>query len=225
MLRYVAIVRGAADPRWRDRMLAALHARGAARCFDASGDLRDVGAHDGRWEWIDVEELPVVAPTACPYVGDAVGGLAWEWWPGHVSLDNREWLAESILAAGRGTLVRTTDERRFEPIVRVAFPLIEASRRHGFADGSFFLDNDARYVADVRAAILAGLRAAGLDAELINYGTGHNPHRFDQQRAHDVAHAQHILETTTETLPLWGWAFALADERAALRALLDPAIE
>lgn len=114
--------------------------------------------------------------TKCPFLGAVVGFV-------HVDLFDRdddlpEWLLSQLLYASRGFLVRLDDGRRFEATVEEDFTLENVVWKHGFHDGECFYER-ADHADYVREVILSRLQALGLPAQLITFGTGHNPHRVE----------------------------------------------
>lgn len=203
------------DPGWKDSLREWLADASWRNCLDATGELRDHGGRPiGRYQLVEVGEVEArwgEAPwfevdSDCRFVGPVVGFLNWESW-----MDAKTGLgfAKDLLWASRGYLARTDRTDRFEAVVEEDFPLRDAASNHGFHDGDFFLHGVPGYAEYVRDRIVAAVAALGLEPELFNGGTSHNPHRINQfvpRKKQTVASAwQTFKEHEDEPLRLWGY--------------------
>lgn len=176
--------KGSIDRSWQSWLLEQFKERGFS-CFASDGTLREQGPAkpSGRYEFIDAphsseQEMPWLRPSPCPYVGRVVGFVTWEWWTDE--LEDRAFLAESLLWTGRGCLARVDGRGElFEAIVEEDFALADFAHHNGFYDGDFFW-NEPAYTEYVRGSLLRAVEALGLTPELFSGGTSHNPHRISQ---------------------------------------------
>jgi len=203
------------DPRWRDTLRTQLAEASWRDCLDPTGELRDYGGRPiGRYQIFEVGEVEARwggAPwfeveSACRFVGPVSGFLNWESW-----MDAKTGLgfAKDLLWATRGYLARTDRPERFEAVVEEDFPLRDAASNHGFHDGDFFLHGVPGYDGYVRDRIVAAVTGLGLQPELFNGGTSHNPHRINQfvpRKGQTVASAWATFKAhDDEPLRLWGY--------------------
>jgi hypothetical protein len=203
------------DPKWIDALRANLTDAGWRGCLDPSGELRDYRDHPiGRYRLADADEVRArwgdapwfdLAPP-CPHVGPVTGFLNWESWMD--TKTGRDFAAD-LLWATRGYLARTDSDARFEGVVEERFPLREAASSSGFHDGDFFFRDDAAYGGYVRSEIVAAVERLGLQPELFNGGTSHNPHRINQfvprQNMPYAAAWQKFRDHENLPLQLWGY--------------------
>jgi hypothetical protein len=203
------------DPSWRDDFRARLAEASWRDCLDATGELRDYGGRPiGRYQLLEVAEVEARWGDAawfgvdsdCRFVGPVAGFLNWESW---MDAERALGFARDLLWATRGYLARTDRPDRFEAIVEEDFPLRDAASNHGFHDGDFFLHDVPGYAEYVRDRIIAAVAALGLQPELFNGGTSHNPHRINQfvpRKNQTYASAwQTFKEHENEPLRLWGY--------------------
>ena len=215
---YFAAVRSRSprpDGRWKDSLRARLEDASWRNCLDSSGELHDYGGRPiGRYQLLEVGEVEARwgdAPwfeldSPCRFVGPVTGFLNWESW-----MDAKTGLgfAKDLLWASRGYLARTDRPDRFDALVEEEFPLRDAASNHGFHDGDFFFDDAPGYADYVRDRIVAAVAQLGLQPELFNGGTSHNPHRINQfvpRKNQTYATAwQTFHEHENEQLSLWGY--------------------
>lgn len=139
-----------------------------------------------------------------------VGLVTWEWWT--TELRDREFLAQSLLFAGRGCLARTDGrDGIFEAVVEEEFPLVDFAQSHGFYDGDFFWEEPV-YTEYVRGCLVRAVEAIGLTPELFLGGTSHNPHRLSQfvpRRGQTFASCwQTFRAHESDRVKLWGYNIA-----------------
>jgi hypothetical protein len=203
------------DPHWRDRLRADLADASWRDGLDATGELRSHGGRPiGRYHLLEVSEVEArwggadwfdVEPP-CRFAGPVTGFLNWESW---MDAETELGFAKDLLWATRGYLARTDRDERFDALVEEDFPLRDAASKHGFHDGDFFLDDVPGYAEYVRDRIVAEVAALGLEPELFNGGTSHNPHRINQfvpRKTQTFASAWATFhEHENDPIRLWGY--------------------
>lgn len=220
--------------RWQEWTRERLRERALARdsMLGGDGELLDVaGAPMGSQRFVERAEVEG-APWAthrspCPWVGETLGYLGWEWWHGYLSLEDRRFLFEELRSATCGFFVRTDSGELFEPIVEAEHELVNVSQKHGFSGGACFLHRpgqDAAYEAYVRTTLARALERHELRGPFITYGTSHNPYRiedFEPRRGESPAACQERFRAHAHwTVRLWGYDLAtLSSQR--LRDFLD----
>lgn len=215
---YLAAVRSPTrrhDPGWAEGLRDCLHDSGWPNGFDPTGELRDInqrpigryqlcGLDEARERWGAAPWFSVEPP--CRFVGPVSGFLNWEWWS---DAERGIEFAHDVLWGTRGYLARTDRLDRFEGFVEETFALREADSKHGFHDGDFFLRDDEVYGHYVRTTITDAVEALGLEPDLFNGGTGHNPHRLNQfvpRKTQTYATCwQTFNEHANDPITLWGY--------------------
>lgn len=181
-----------------------------ATALGPDGQMRDVGGDPmGRYEF-QPRAAHAVVGTACPYVGEVVGFLAFEWWEGYMEFEDRRFFLELFFAASHGYVERTDTGQVYDSVVLRTFRLAEVVSKHGFEDGGFFLHGLPAYDAGVRAHISAAVERIGLTGSFITYGTSHNPVRiddFDQRDGYRIF-CMHV----DDPIDLWGFETRITPE-------------
>jgi hypothetical protein len=214
-----ALCSARAARRWQDRFIQRATEATRPLQFGADEFLYFGAGMLGRYRLVEIAEARASHASApwfrldapCRFVGSVDGFVALDYW------DDDVWALGQLLGTTRGYLARIDPPGVFDVIVEEDFPLADAASSHGFHDGDFFLQGDDAYDAYVRGTIANAVRALGLDAELFNGGTSHNPHRISSFRGNERAAWETFRVHDHQTILLWGYDLTW---KAALRELL-----